>query len=69
MIRSNPTAIPLRAADVKLLQAELERRSHAQTEITIERAEAPKNKEADYDAVHDAKQDRLQKSTRERIGH
>ncbi|GFZ50992.1 hypothetical protein JCM24511_08750 [Saitozyma sp. JCM 24511] len=30
MIRSNPTAIPLRASDLKLLQSELEKRKQAQ---------------------------------------
>ena len=29
MIRSNPTAIPLRASDLKLLQAEIEKRKAA----------------------------------------
>ncbi|WVF67282.1 hypothetical protein IAT40_002031 [Kwoniella sp. CBS 6097] len=34
MIRSNPTAIPLRAGDVKLLQAEIDKRKAAREATT-----------------------------------
>ena len=72
MIRSNPTAIPLRATDVKILQVELERRKVADKSSTeqtaTEQTNARKVKDVNYDAVNDAKQDRQQKSARERIG-
>ncbi|WVQ84733.1 hypothetical protein IAT38_006890 [Cryptococcus sp. DSM 104549] len=42
MIRSNPTAIPLRASDVKLLQAEIDKRKqHANPSAAGASASAP----------------------------
>ncbi|WVR09596.1 hypothetical protein IAU60_006668 [Kwoniella sp. DSM 27419] len=38
MIRSNPTGIPLRATDVKLLQAEIDKRKAEREAATAEQA-------------------------------
>ncbi|WVQ94881.1 hypothetical protein IAU59_001965 [Kwoniella sp. CBS 9459] len=40
MIRSNPTAIPLRANDVKLLQAEIDKRKAARESALASAAES-----------------------------
>ena len=41
MIRSNPTAIPLRASDLKLLQAEIERRQGTDAPASAASGEQP----------------------------
>lgn len=73
MIRSNPTAIPLRASDVKLLQAELEKRKNSDKAPSPESApigqeDLPKGNEINHNAVDAARQERQHKTARERIG-
>lgn len=74
MIRSNPTAIPLRASDVKLLQAELDKRKNGSAPVPTETnttqaasSTLPVPTQA-YNAVEAARQERQQKSRSERIG-
>ena len=78
MIRSNPTAIPLRTSDLKLLQAELDKRrpppessTHPQSQQATGGSSAMAangvNKEA-YNAVEEAKKDRQGRTVAERIG-
>lgn len=77
MIRPNPTAIPLRASDVKLLQAELDKRKAAtttQTQSPPDEGQAhagnakPTQTKQGYDAVEAARLERQQRSAAERIG-
>lgn len=83
MIRPNPTAIPLRASDVKLLQAEMEKRRamHTGEKITDETsplgaggdkgesgASEKGREQGGYDAVHAAAERRQGLSAAERIG-
>lgn len=74
MIRSNPTAIPLRASDVKLLQAELDKRKNSSAPSPTDTTTAPAVSSAlpapaqAYNAVDAARQERQQKSRNERIG-
>jgi len=74
MIRSNPTAIPLRASDVKILQTQLEKRKVAdqtnppQLQNASGESDTRKGQETNHDAVDAARQERQQKTARERIG-
>ena len=76
MIRSNPTAIPLRASDLKLLQAELDKRkgnsATAQSTKPVPGAGKEKEKEKQLDAVfngvEEGKKDRQGRTVAERIG-
>jgi hypothetical protein len=74
MIRSNPTAIPLRASDVKLLQAELDKRKNGSAVSPAATTPAPAGSSTlpvptqAYNAVDAARQERQQKPRNERIG-
>ena len=76
MIRPNPTAIPLRASDVKLLQQEIEKRrmesEPSRPDPTATSSKQEKSGERGtnqgWDAVSSAKEDRRGKTVSERIG-
>lgn len=80
MIRSNPTAIPLRASDVKHLQSELDKRKPTPVTVTTTSTEptaagpstntlmAKGNNGEAFNAVDEAKKDRQGRSLAERIG-
>lgn len=81
MIRSNPTAIPLRASDVKLLQAELEKRKASTTSDvgtgqpnpskapTSSTAQPKQGERAEgRDAAEDRRRERQAMTAAERIG-
>lgn len=74
MIRSNPTAIGLRASDVKHLQAELDKRKATSTTTTSAPAQAQSTTsggttmQGAHNAVEAAKLNKKQQTTAERIG-
>ena len=81
MIRSNPTAIPLRPSDLKHLQTEIEKRkaaqagsghiSSAEAQSTNERpgtAEVGKKDEGAFNAVEEGRKERQGRTVAERIG-
>jgi len=74
MIRSNPTAIPLRSSDIKLLQAELDKRKPAPAPTTAATEAGPSDSmgkvasKEGYNAVEEGKKERQGRSVAERIG-
>ena len=76
MIRSNPTAIPLRASDVKSLQLELDKRRATREGTILSTAGAQKGKVGQVDAemrgpdeeVAQRRKEREEKTVAERIG-
>jgi hypothetical protein len=70
MIRSNPTAIHLRASDVKHLQAELDKRKPTISANTNEPTSTSTSAApmGPHNAVEAAKQGKKQQTTAERIG-
>ncbi|KAK6909104.1 hypothetical protein L486_01238 [Kwoniella mangroviensis CBS 10435] len=77
MIRSNPTAIPIRANDIKLLQAEIDKRKTAreaaqsQVQAKTNEVEGNRGKQQKGDEVFglgEERKDRQGRSVAERIG-
>ncbi|WWC72194.1 uncharacterized protein I206_106154 [Kwoniella pini CBS 10737] len=82
MIRSNPTAIPLRANDIKLLQSEIDKRkankestqstqTQTQMKSTVQTEQDRKNKKSNDDEVFgisEERKDRQGRSVADRIG-
>ncbi|WVW86354.1 hypothetical protein I302_108398 [Kwoniella bestiolae CBS 10118] len=77
MIRSNPTAIPIRANDIKLLQSEIDKRKAAkeaaqpQAQTQVKPDEVNKKQKPAGDEVFglgDERRDRQGRSVADRIG-
>ena len=75
MIRANPTAIPLRTSDLKLLQAEIEKRKATSTEPTSDpQSTQPSTSTGNaepkegHNAVEEQKKERQGRTKAERIG-